>query len=129
MEEVFKCPQCSSVLNIGDKVVISAQTKDSGKGLYIFDSELGNYDVERSGAIMNNEGDRVEFFCPLCFNSLNSDIHENLASLVMVDNDKEIKVLFSKIAGEKATYKFGNGKLSCFGKDKELYKHLFETIK
>ncbi len=125
METVFKCPNCNSLLNIGEKIVLSAETKKSERGIYMFNSELGNYDAKKSGVTEVTDGDIIDFFCPLCFENLESDVHKNLANIVMIDDDKKkFKILFSKIVGEKATYKFGKNHLECFGKNQDTYKHL-----
>lgn len=128
METTFKCPECHSFLNIGKKLVLSSGVEDNKKGLCSFETELGNYNIETND-LNYKEGKLVNFYCPLCFANLTSDIHPNLASILMSEGENgEFRIIFSKIAGEKATYKIQNNKLKCYGIHKDKYKSLIESI-
>lgn len=127
MEVNYLCPKCKSYINIGNKVVLSAHVKDNAKGLLLFEKELGNYEVKKNDLIDYEEGDKVGFFCPICHANLTSEESPNLAKIIMVDNENiESDILFSQIAGEKATYKIYNLDIEAFGDNKENY---FELLK
>jgi len=128
MENDFLCPKCSSYLNIGNKIVFSIQVKSSQKGLLLLDKELGNYEVKTQEQIQYEKGELLGFFCPMCHNNLVSEIHINLAKILMIDEEKnKYEVLFSRIYGEEATYKLNNLTIESFGCNKEKYIHLLKT--
>lgn len=127
MEINYKCPKCKSLLNIGNKIVFSVKVQSKNKGLIMFDKELGNYEVKKHDLIQYEKGEMVGFYCPICHENLAADnVNANLARILMVDEeDKEHIVLFSKIAGEQATYKVSMSKVEAFGNDREKYMNHF----
>ena len=127
MEFDYKCPKCKSLLNIGNKIVFSVKVKSENKGLIMFDKELGNYQVKKHDLIQYKKGEMVGFYCPICHENLAAnDVNANLARVLMVDDDgDEHIVLFSKIAGEQATYKLSGSELKAFGEDKHKYMNHF----
>jgi len=127
MELDYLCPECKSLLNIGDKVVLSVRLKNKQNGLLLFEKILGNYNVKKQNILNIKDGDLVEFFCPICHEALKSAIHPNLVRLLMADEEEnESDILFSSIAGEQATYKISGNNIEAFGKDNDLY---FKEIK
>jgi hypothetical protein len=130
MELDYLCPACKSLLNIGDKIVLSVRLKNKQNGLLLFEKILGSYNVKKQNVLHYKDGDLVEFFCPICHESLQSPIHANLTRLVMVDDEEnEADIHFSRIAGEQATYKISGKNLESFGKDKDIYLDVFKNIK
>jgi hypothetical protein len=130
MELDYLCPACKSLLNIGDKIVLSVRLKNKQNGLLLFEKLLGSYNVKKQNVLHYKEGDLVEFFCPICHESMQSSIHPNLARLVLVDEDEnEADIYFSRIAGEQATYKISGKNLEPFGKDKDIYLDVLKNIK
>jgi hypothetical protein len=130
MELDYLCPACKSLLNIGDKIVLSVRLKNKQNGLLLFEKILGSYNVKKQNVLHYKDGDLVEFFCPICHESLQSSIHTNLTRLVMVDDEEnEADIHFSRIAGEQATYKISGKNLESFGKDKDIYLDVFKNIK
>jgi len=127
MEINYKCPKCRSYLNIGDKVVLSIKAKSEQKGLLLFEKELGNYIVKKHDLIQYEKGDLIGFYCPICHENLAADdVNSNLAKVLMVDEENnEYTVMFSKIAGEHATYKISDSDIEAFGEDKEKYINFF----
>lgn len=48
------------------------------------------------------EGERIDYFCPLCMQSLDAAEDENLVRVIMVDPQQaEHEIFFSRIAGRK----------------------------
>jgi len=122
MEINYLCPKCRSFLNIGTKVVLSVHVKESQKGLLLFEKKLGDYDVKKHDLIQYEKGQIVGFYCPICHENLAADLNSNLAKVIMIDEDNnEYDILFSKVAGEQATYKIKSGNIEAFGADKNKY--------
>lgn len=122
MRENFLCPKCFGHLNVGESVVFSTRSKKDEVGLILLSPQLGNYKVSSHPSFQIEEGDYVEFFCPLCHIQLTSEKNENLAKVLMIDEElKESEILFSKIAGERCTYKIIEGNIEKFGEDSARY--------
>jgi len=114
MKQNFICPRCKGFLNVGNQIILSAENKNN-TGLVLFSPELGNYTTQKNPNFETLEGEKYEFFCPLCKKKLAADIHDNLSHIIMIDEEKnEYQILFSKIAGEKSTYKI-------IGESAEIY--------
>ncbi|MFC2096353.1 hypothetical protein ACFLQ3_01470 [Bacteroidota bacterium] len=115
MKQNFICPRCKGFLNVGDHIILSVENKNNN-GLILFSPELGNYTTQKNPNFETKEGEKYEFFCPLCQKKLAADIHDNLSHIIMVDSDNsEYQILFSKIAGEKSTYKIIGEATEIFG--------------
>lgn len=122
MGNSYLCPQCSGHLKVGESVVFSTRSKKGVTGLILLSPKLGHYEVINHPSFDFKEGDYVEFFCPLCHVQLTSEKNENLAKVLMIDDDlQESEILFSKIAGEKCTYKIVDGNVEEYGKDSSRY--------
>jgi len=122
MGNSYLCPQCSGHLKVGESVVFSTRSKKGETGLILLSPKLGHYEVINHPSFDFKEGDYVEFFCPLCHVQLTSEKNENLAKVLMIDDDlQESEILFSKIAGEKCTYKIVDGNVEEYGKDSSRY--------
>jgi transcription initiation factor IIE alpha subunit len=69
---------------------------------------LGNYDLIHHATMKFDEGEIVEFLCPVCHADLTAnEINKNLAYIIMIDEDgKEYHVFFSKICGGRELFKF-----------------------
>jgi hypothetical protein len=107
---------------VGDSVVFSTRTREGQTGLILLSPELGNYKVINHPSFDFQEGDYIEFFCPICHVQLTSERNENLAKVIMIDEDlKESEILFSKIAGEKCSYRIEDGNVQEYGEDSATY--------
>lgn len=122
MNQNFICPKCKGYLNVDESIVLSAETKTGAKGLIYFSPEIGNYTIKKNANFVIEEGEKHDFYCPLCQKKLAADIHDNLSHIIMIDKDKkEYQILFSKIAGEKSTYKIIGESYEIFGDQKSSY--------
>ena len=122
MKQNFICPRCKGYLNVGEFIILSAETKHGDAGLILFSPEIGNYTTIKNPGFLIKEGEKYEFFCPLCQKKLAADIHDNLSHIIMIDEDKkEYEILFSKIAGEKSTYKIVGESLEIYGDHQSNY--------
>ncbi|HSH50759.1 MAG TPA: hypothetical protein VK982_03450 [Bacteroidales bacterium] len=122
MKNDFICPHCQGYLNVGEYIILSAETSHNDSGLVLMNRELGNYSVIQNKNFKFREGEKYDFYCPICHEKLAAEIHDNLSHIIMRDekgNDYEI--LFSKIAGEKSTYKIIGESVEIFGNHHSNY--------
>lgn len=69
-------------------------------------------------------GDPMEFFCPLCNASLISDIHKNLAHVILHDESgRNHDVYFSQIVGEFSTFETDGESVHAEGADAGRYTY------
>jgi len=116
MKNDFICPHCKSYLNVGEYIILSAETNHNDSGLILMNPELGNYSVIKNENFKISEGEKYDFFCPVCHEKLAADIHDNLSHILMIDEKgHEYEILFSRIAGEKGTYKIIGESVEIFG--------------
>jgi uncharacterized protein YbaR (Trm112 family) len=118
----FLCPHCRASLNVDELVILSAKSTKGEAGIVLFNEGLGDYTISTNKSFEIKEGQKYEFFCPVCNEKLFSDKHEDLSKIIFVDNHgTEYNVLFSRIAGEKSTYKIVGETMDIFGKDSSNY--------
>jgi hypothetical protein len=123
MELNYLCPECRSILNIGEKIVVSVRLKNKQNGLILIEKAMGNFNIKKHDALHYKMGDLAEFFCPICHENLQTKIHPNLAKLILIDeSENEFDILFSRISGEQATYKIKDKNIEAFGDDQDIYK-------
>ncbi|MFO7843857.1 MAG: hypothetical protein R6V16_08605 [Bacteroidales bacterium] len=116
MKNDFICPHCKGYLNVGEYIILSAETNHNDSGLILMNPELGNYSVIKNKNFKISEGEKYDFYCPVCHEKLAADIHDNLSHILMIDEKgHEYEILFSRIAGEKSTYKIIGESVEIFG--------------
>lgn len=122
MQNDFLCPSCLNILNIGNNVVFSTRNKEKREGLIILHPELGDYTIVKHPGFVFEKGDRIDFFCPYCSKKLTSDRNENLAKVIMRDENRvEYEIHFSRIVGEHSTYKIIGMTVEIYGEDASEY--------
>lgn len=90
---------------MGENIVFKVRNRYREKGLLLLHPEVGNYSSIRHPEFHFEEGDRIDYFCPLCMSSLDAALNENLVHVIMVDSHgEETEIFFSRIAGENITY-------------------------
>jgi hypothetical protein len=119
----FLCPSCRSVLNIENNIIFSVKTKDNQRGLILLSTKVGDYTVKNQDNIIIDKGDKIQFYCPICRESLSAiDVNNNLAKVIMQDEEgNEYQILFSVVAGEYCTYLISDENLKTFGDDSQMY--------
>ena len=118
----YQCPSCSAYLNVNDCVLFSVKTPDSKVGIISLHSEIGNYSIKKNPEFSYNEGDQLDFYCPVCHTELASEIHDKLARIIMIDEENnKFEILFSRVAGEKSTYKLVGETMDIYGDDSAEY--------
>ena len=126
MHADYKCPKCYGHIRIKDGIILSAKGKHHPGGLVLLHPEPGNYNVITHPDFKYEKGDVIEFYCPICHHSLDSDKHMNLARVVMTDEDgKDYDIYFSKVAGEHSTLKMIGEHMEVFGPHSEEYLDFF----
>jgi len=99
----YHCSRCGAMLNPGG--IISLVAERNGKRTLIgFPPEPGNYILYTPPRTAFNHGDTYDFLCPVCHADLISRRHRNLCELTLYEDGIRKTVLFSRVAGERATY-------------------------
>ncbi|MBU0756255.1 MAG: hypothetical protein KJ645_14030 [Planctomycetes bacterium] len=126
MEWKYSCPKCTAILNPGKSIILLGH-HDGVETLLAFHPEPGNYELGIPYNITINKGETWDFACPVCHGSLNTEDEENLAGLDMTDGyGSWHKVIFSRVAGEQATFVIGRDSeetVEKFGTDLTKYEH------
>jgi len=106
MQKYYICPQCKGHLKVGEYIILTAKNQKKEGGLLLLHPRIGNYDSIKHPSFTYKKGESLEFCCPLCSTCLASKFDTNLVHVIMIDKDgKEYDIYFSRIAGEKSTYK------------------------
>ena len=123
MKNNYLCHKCRSLLNIGNKIIFSAKSMDGKLGLILLSSEVGDYSVSHHPTFPVMPGEHYNFFCPLCkYNLAIPEVNENLAKVLMIDeSNEEHLIVFSGIAGEKATYRIKDEDVEHYGENAGKY--------
>ena len=122
MENQFICPQCRGHLRVGDHIVFRIRKKKKKKGLLLLHPEVGNYTSIKHPSFKLEEGERIDFFCPICLQGLDANLDPNLVHVVMIDDSgKEHEIFFSRIAGEQSTYQVSGKELTVSGEHSHRY--------
>ncbi|MBN1340494.1 MAG: hypothetical protein JXA03_14285 [Bacteroidales bacterium] len=124
MKNSYICPSCRSHLKVVSHITFSVITSGGKAGLLLLSPELGDYSVIYHDSLTIEEGEHVDFFCPVCHENLGAkSANPDFAEVILIDeNGKEYRLVFSVIAGKKCTFKIaGNSILEAFGDDADEY--------
>jgi len=125
----YLCPDCRSYLRVWNNIIFTVKLKSKKQqGILLLNPQLGNYDFFHHTSIKFEEGELVDFICPVCHADLTAtEINENLARVILIDeNNKEYDVYFSKICGEHSTFKIREDDIiSKYGEDSSSYLSYF----
>ena len=120
----FMCPKCKGHLRVGDHIIFKIKNHRKETGLILLSPQIGNYSSIKHPSFEFGQGELVDFYCPLCSASLKSDIHKNLALVLMKDQEgKGFAVYFSQVAGEHSTYEVDGDSVRAAGEDAGLYTY------
>ena len=103
MHWTYSCPHCSATLNPDETIVLRAE-RDDRRFLVGFHPQPGNYEVDVPEGEEIDAGSRWTFHCPVCDQSLTSELSDDLCALDMQLHDECHRVYFAPVAGEKATF-------------------------
>jgi len=120
----FICPGCREHIRVGDHLIFKVKNSKKQSGILLLSPQIGNYKSVKHPAFKIRQGEFLAFYCPLCNNSLKSEIHENLAHVIMQDvNGRSYDVYFSQIAGEHSTYETDGESVHLAGEDAGRYTY------
>ncbi len=125
MQKFYLCPTCKGHLKVGEYIVFTARNKKNEKGLLLLHPKIGNYNSIKHPSFEYRKGESLDFYCPICSASLVSKFDENLVHVIMIDKDmKEYEIYFSRIAGEKSTYRVaGDSSVMAAGEHSHRYTY------
>jgi transcription initiation factor IIE alpha subunit len=120
----FLCPKCKGHLRVGDHIIFKVKNNLKQSALMLLSPQIGNYSSVKHPSFEFNQGEVLEFYCPLCNASLKSDIHQNLALILMKDETRKgYAVYFSQVAGEHSTYETDGEAVRVTGENAGLYTY------
>lgn len=120
----FLCPKCKGHLRVGDQIIFKVKNGIKQNALLLLSPKIGNYSSVKHPSFEFNQGEILEFYCPLCNGSLKSDIHQNLALVLMKDESgKSFVVYFSQVAGEHSTYEIDGDSIHITGENAGIYTY------
>ncbi|MBS4056980.1 MAG: hypothetical protein KGZ82_06660 [Bacteroidales bacterium] len=129
MKAEYNCPYCNAYLLLKKYLVLSARHNGDPAMLLFMNPELGNTQAVYHPNMQVRLGERYDFYCPVCHETLTSELHENLVMVKMTDEaGKSYELHFSRIAGQKCTYKIMGNIFEFFGNDAQHYLDMIGLI-
>ena len=120
----FLCPRCMGHIRVGENIIFKVKNNRKQSGILLLSPHIGNYTSVKHPSFEFDEGEKLEYFCPLCSISLISDIHENLAHVILRDeNGNSNDVYFSRVVGEQSTFSTFGESLHVTGDDAGKYTY------
>jgi hypothetical protein len=120
----FLCPKCREHIRVGDNIVFKIKNSRKQTALLLLSPQIGNYTSIKHPSFEIQSGEFLEFYCPLCNAPLMSDIHKNLARLILQDETgKTTDVYFSQIVGEHSTFETDGESVRIAGEDAGKYTY------
>ena len=120
----FLCPKCRGHIRVDDHIIFKVKNNAKQTALLLLSPQIGNYTSIKHPTFEIKEEEFLEFYCPLCNASLESDIHQNLAWIILQDETgKSNDVYFSQIAGEYSTFKTDEESVHVAGEDAGRYTY------
>lgn len=120
----FICPKCREYLRVGDHLIFKVKNSKKQSALLLLSPQIGNYTSHKHPTFEIRTGEMLEFYCPLCSVSLISDIHKNLAHVILLDESgTNHDVYFSQIVGEHSTFETEGMSVHVAGEDAGKYTY------
>lgn len=136
-----RCPHCKGLLNPGGSIaLLGAPVEDEvfleidlngdppdviqnpDYVMFSFSPDPGDYQYSVAEDVEIKKGDRWMFACPLCRKDLTSQFSNDLANFISIDEEGNEHVLvFSKLAGEHATFDVSPEGIEGFGEHHHKY--------
>ena len=125
----YLCPACRAYLRIWNNIIFIVKSEPRNlHAILLLNPELGNYDLIHHSSIEFEEGEMLDFICPVCRADLTAvELHRNLVRIIMIDeNSKEFDVYFSKVCGEHSTFLIQEDDIvEKYGEDSSTYVNYF----
>ncbi len=110
----YLCPFCNANLNPREYVVLRGEL--NGRFALVFINPTpGDYTTIVPEDFPVQRNDEVAFTCPVCGHDLTCARDSSMAELRFRAEDEEGTVVFSRIAGRRATYFITDGTVHSFG--------------
>ncbi len=106
----YACPSCRATLNPREDVILVAARGET-KVLLQFHPRPGDYELHKPDDLEFTPGEAWSFFCPVCHGSLATEEGSDFCRLLLRDKGKSRDLLFSRIAGTRATFVLSEGKV------------------
>jgi len=91
------------MLNPGCAIIMAA-AHDNGRCLIGMHPQPGKYEIFLPPEETCEDREKWEFFCPLCQADLRAKEDANLCELALKVEGETLRILFSRVAGEHATF-------------------------
>ena len=122
MARSYFCPHCRRLLNPGTKVIFLVDN-GTDRELMLLSAKLGEYSVVHSRSMKFEEGKIYTFRCPMCRSDLTSSLDEKLVDILTESDDEVmVRVSFSRVFGEQATFLRAPDGINRFGEDASRYE-------
>ena len=123
MSRSFYCPHCNKLLNPHRKVIFLVENGNELE-LVLLSAKLGDYSAVHSRSIELVEGAVYTFRCPVCRADLTSSINHRLVDLKSREGEDDplVRVSFSRVHGEEATFVMADDGVDSFGSDASRYE-------
>jgi len=128
MSRDYHCPMCQAALN-PDRSVILLATHDDTRALIGFHPQPGQYEIFLPPGVQADAGSRWNFACPVCQADLTAEENKDLCQLELWADGERSRLLFSRVAGEQATFVMRDGELEEHGSDALIYGPLLAQMK
>ena len=127
----YSCPACHCMLNPGNMVILIA-SHGGTRSMIGLHPQPGKYEVFLPPGVMAKDGETWSFDCPMCHESLLTREDSNLCELVLTVENEPLRILFSRISGEHATFILHPDTLDLkeeHGEDAQRYTSLWDRVK
>jgi hypothetical protein len=109
---------------VGDNIIFKVKNRRKQSSLLLLNPQIGNYTSHKHRTFEIQTGESLEYYCPLCNTSLISEIHKDLAHVILLDESgKSHDVYFSQIVGEHSTFETYGEALHVAGEDAGRYTY------
>lgn len=106
----YRCPACDATLNPHNAIVLVAGW--GGRQVLMgFHPEPGNYQVFLPPEVQIVPRSSWDFLCPVCHADLAVEAGADFCALDLDAGGERKRVLFSRVAGERATFLFSGADL------------------
>ncbi|MFV2072010.1 MAG: hypothetical protein ACC742_05075 [Thermoanaerobaculales bacterium] len=124
MRREFYCPHCRKLLNPGSQVVFIVE-HHRRRELVLLAPEFGDYSIIYPASFDFDLGTLYTFRCPLCRADLSSNLDQRLVDILTLSEDgTPVRVSFSRVYGERATFVFAADHVDRYGEHAERYASL-----
>ena len=120
----FLCPKCLGHIRVGNNIILMVRNNKKQSALLLLSPQIGNYTSVKHPSFGIETGEVLEVCCPICNTSLVSDIHKNLAHVILQDEaGKRNDIYFSRIFGEHSTFTTDGESVRVNGEDAGRYTY------